>query len=176
MHWKRAILSIGTFLLLGCDDERLSGSLDTVYPLEYESLRARLYSSSLSLEYVRSDGSVPIRVTANRALLEAGAQEIDLVAEGDLTGRTSDEREIPRLSEGRLTMRSFGIEEDANIKASWSAQFQVSETDRLAVQGSFSAPLEVVPDPGPPPPVFGESSSGESTPEKPAPGDSTASE
>ena len=55
-------------LLGACGSENdLSGSLEQVYRLQFDQVRARLYSSEFAVEYVVSkSGAVPVRVTLDR--------------------------------------------------------------------------------------------------------------
>lgn len=138
--------------LFGCSEQQLTGSLATVYPLEFELLRARLYSSTLSLEYVQVDGAVPIRVSINRAAITPGGT-VDLLEDGDLTGRTSEGRDIPRFDGGDVRFDVFDVVPGAVASGDFRATFVVTETDTLALRGQFSAEIEGVADPGPPPPT-----------------------
>ncbi|MEM9068925.1 MAG: hypothetical protein AAGE52_10480 [Myxococcota bacterium] len=146
MRWLFAIA-----LLVGCANQEVKGSLSQVYPLGFDDVRIRLYSSSLSIEYVKNDGSVPIRVSVDRSALDSGGR-IDLLENGDITGRTSEDREIPRFSEGDIRVRGFRPEDGVSVEGSWDAEFPVNDTDTLGLSGKFSGSIEVVSDPGPPPP------------------------
>ena len=115
-------------------------------------MRARLYATSLSIEYVQRDGAVPVRVTIDRAVVAAGGG-IDLFESGDITGRASEGREIPRFNEGDIRFDDFELVAGATASGDFRATFEVTETDTLALAGRFSAPLETVDDPGPPPPT-----------------------
>lgn len=151
MMRRRVLWAFAALALSSCSDVQVGGSLGEVYPLGFDSVRIRLYSSSLSVEYVRTDGAVPIRVTADRAAIEAGGT-IDLFAAGDVTGRTASGREIPRFNEGELKLDSFRVEDGARVEGSWSASFPVGDTDTLGADGRFSARLDIIEDPGPTPP------------------------
>ena len=156
---KRAPLLLLALLsaLPGCATAELDGSVGSVYPLGFRSVRARLYNSSLSIEYVRSDGSVPVRVTMDRDAVLATPDAIDLRASGDITGRLPNDQEIPRFTTGEASVTPLEIAGDgtvttARVRGSCGATFEVGPEEVLALEGSFDAPLEVVLDPGPPPP------------------------
>lgn len=153
-HMAMRVLALTLALggLVGCSEQQLTGSLGTVYPLRFESLRARLYPTSLSIEFVQLDGAVPVRVTVDRSATAAPGA-IDLLASGDVTGRTSEGREIPRFSEGDIRFDPLDFMAGQTVSGDFRATFIVTETDTLALAGRFSAPLEVVVEPGPPPPV-----------------------
>ncbi|MEO0321601.1 MAG: hypothetical protein AAF447_01455 [Myxococcota bacterium] len=156
---SRAALAMLALLsaLPGCASDELDGSLGSVYPLGFRSVRARLYSSSLSIEYVRGDGSVPVRVTMDRAAVLATPEAIDLRESGDITGRLATDQEIPRFTTGDaavtpLEVNGAGEVTSARVRGSFGATFEVGPEEVLALDGSFDAPLEIVPDPGPAPP------------------------
>jgi hypothetical protein len=141
-------------LVAGCADEGgLSGSLGDVYRLDYDVVRARLYSSELSVEYVTASGSVPVRVTLRVRDVELEGREYDLVAHGDVTGRNADGSEIPRFTEGVFELDEFAPETGATVAGSFDASF-ASGRDTLSLSGSFDTSLEVVdwpPQPAPAP-------------------------
>ncbi|MEM1414335.1 MAG: hypothetical protein AAGH15_05525 [Myxococcota bacterium] len=142
----------------GCADDTLDGSLGAVYPLGFSDVRARLYSSSLSIEYVRGDGSVPVRLTLDREFALANPRDIDLRMHGDLTGRLANDQEIPRFTEGEATISPIELDPvtgellTPRVTGSFGARFQVNPDEVLALDGSFDAAIELVDDPGPPPP------------------------
>jgi hypothetical protein len=142
------------FLLAGCTtDNTLSGSLSDFYHLQFDSVRARLYSSELSIEYVsRATGAVPVRVTLRvREKEPVAGKSFDLEKYGDVTGRLPDGTEIPRFTGGELVLDEYEPELDAPIKGSFDATFRAAR-DTLSLSGTFEAELEPVPDPGPEPP------------------------
>ena len=153
-----AALLIALAASTGCADAALEGSLGTIYPIEFDSLRLRLYSSSVSVEYVKIDGSVPIRVTTDRetAMNASPGMAVDLLQHGDVTGRTSDDREIPRFSEGSIVFEELSDEMGGLVRGSFTAKFPAGETDVLGLKGLFDGALELVTDPGPPPPATDE--------------------
>ncbi|MFO0746695.1 MAG: hypothetical protein U1F43_13640, partial [Myxococcota bacterium] len=72
-----------------CADQvdALDGSVSEFYPLAFSAVRARLYSSELSIEFVTASGEAVVRVTVRRAEHEPkGAESIDLGTYGDVTG------------------------------------------------------------------------------------------
>jgi len=133
--------------LAACGDgEDLSGSIDQVYSLDYQTVRARLYSSELAIEYVDARGAVPVRVTLRRAAEEPSAGgDYDLQASGDLTGRHADGSELPRFDTGALHLDDYDASGDAFVSGSFEANFR-SERDTLSIAGRFAAELEIVED------------------------------
>jgi hypothetical protein len=135
----------------GCtEDNSLSGSLGDFYRLEFDVVRARLYSSELSIEYVsRGTGAVPVRVTLRTDEQEPRAGETyDLGEHGDVTGRLPDGMEMLPVVDGELTLDEFGPELDDRVRGSFEAKLR-AERDTLSLTGTFDTELEPVPDPGP---------------------------
>jgi len=141
----RSTLPLLILLLCACDDKGgdLSGSLSNVYDLSFESVRARLYPSDLSIEFVNGQGEVVVRVTGRRAAREPSAGvKVDLVTEGDVTG-TSGGVEIPRITRGTLTLTAFMAEQNARVEGRFDGVFAAGSTE-LSLTGNFSTRLEIV--------------------------------
>ena len=129
----------------GCaSGDELSGSLSDVYRLEHDAVRARLYSSELSIEYFRSDGSVPVRVTLRRDDKEPKANSsFDLKKHGHVGGQLRDGTEVPRLLSGKLRLDEFEAEEGGAVVGSFEATFE-GDRDTLGLSGSFDTALAVI--------------------------------
>jgi hypothetical protein len=148
-----SVLLMALFLATaaGCTEENsLSGSLGDFYRLQFDLVRARLYSSELSIEYVsKSTGAVPVRVTLRVDEQEPRAgKTYDLGEHGDISGRLTDGMEMLPLVGGELTLEQFEPELDARVKGSFEARLR-AERDTLSLSGTFDTELEPVPDPGP---------------------------
>ncbi len=144
--WVAAALLWAT--AAGCtEDNSLSGSLGDFYRLQFDLVRARLYSSELSIEYVsKSTGAVPVRVTLRVDEVELEADRTyDLDEHGDISGRLPDGMEMLPLVEGELTLEQFAPELDARVKGSFEAKLR-AERDTLSLSGTFDTELEPVAD------------------------------
>lgn len=131
--------------LPACDlNAELSGSLSDVYRLDHEHVRARLYESELSIEYVRNDGSVPVRVTCGRRVGKPlGKGDFDIGSRGAVTGQLSDGTTIPKFLDGNLKLDEFQARDGAPISGSFDARFDGGR-DTLSLSGSFDTELEVI--------------------------------
>ncbi len=146
----RQMLLAGLFafgaLAAGCDqaNNTLHGSLSEVYNLHFESVRARLYTSELSIEYIDTHSAVPVRLTLDLSVVEPAAdQSYDLMEVGDITGRMPNDTEIPRFTEGELDLDQYLAEPDADVTGSFTAKF-LTGRDTLTLSGDFETTLEVV--------------------------------
>jgi len=134
-------------------DNSLSGSLEDVYLLQFDVVRARLYSSELAIEYVVSKSeAVPVRVTLNRELLRedgktlAAGESYSLTQYGNITGRQADGTELFGFSKGKLQLAAFEAKQDAEIRGRFDAKFRAGD-DVFSLSGDFAAELEQVPEP-----------------------------
>jgi hypothetical protein len=141
-------------LLWSCtEDNDLSGSLEEVYQLQFDLVRARLYSSEFAVEYLLTKGGVvPVRLTLDRKSLRKADKKLesgesyDLERYGDITGRQVDGTELFRFSSGTLHLDAFEPEQDAEVQGSFDAKFRVGD-DSFTLTGSFLTELELVPEP-----------------------------
>ena len=141
-----AVLVLAT--AAGCsEDNSLSGSLGDFYRLQFDLVRARLYSSELSIEYVStSTGAVPVRVTLRRDEVELAADKTyDLDAHGDISGRLPDGMDMLPLVKGELTLEKYKDRLDARVQGSFEAKLR-AERDTLSLSGTFDTELEPVAD------------------------------
>ena len=140
------ILCVLAVTAVGCSstDNTLAGSLSEVYNLTFEGVRARLYTSELSIEYVDRYAAVPVRVTLRLAEVEPAADHTyDLAEVGDISGRLPSDTEIPRFTDGTLALGDYLAEPDADVSGSFDAKFATGR-DTLSLSGSFQTTLEVV--------------------------------
>jgi len=131
--------------LFSCSDDEaaLKGSLGDFYDISYSTVRARLYSSELSIEYVQEDLQVPVRVSLRKlstGVLAPGAY--DLTALGTISGRSRD-NDIPRMVSGKLVLDEFEPVNGSRIVGKFDAKFATGN-DEASLVGEFSTILEVV--------------------------------
>jgi hypothetical protein len=155
---KRGLKSSGFAIvfavLAACaSDNELSGSLDQVYRLQFDLVRARMYSSALSIEYVAvKSGVVRVRLTIDLKTLREenkklkSGESYNLAKYGDITGRQADGTEIFRFTSGKLTLDEFDKRQDAEIRGSFDAKFRAGD-DVFALSGNFFSELDLVPEP-----------------------------
>lgn len=130
----------------GCavDEGELSGSLGEFYNLRCDQVRARLYDSELSIEYI--DGAtneVSVRVTLRRGDRDpSGPDTVDLLLAGDVTG-SSKGTLIPRFSEGTLRLNTYSPTAGAQVVGDFDVIFDVG-TSEVALRGDFDTTLELV--------------------------------
>ena len=139
------LLMCAAMLLMSCGAQRggkLNGSLLDFYDVEYSTVRARLYSSELAIEYVREDGEVPVRVTVLRDVDLAAGESIEIPARGNITGRVGD-TDMPELSDGSVLLDEFEIVEGSQVVGNFSASFSLG-MDTASLSGEFDIPLEIV--------------------------------
>ena len=131
----------------GCKDDEdnfIDGSLVKNYNISYDGVRARLYSSSLSVEYMTDDNAA-LRVTLNAdgLILDEG-KTYDLLKYGSVT-RFSNFGALPELQSGELTLTEFSTEDGAPAAGKFHAVFVTDEGVTLNLRGAFAVDLEVVP-------------------------------
>ncbi|MFB6263786.1 MAG: hypothetical protein ABEL76_09210 [Bradymonadaceae bacterium] len=114
-----------------------------MYDLSFDHTRARLYDSALSIEYVRTNGAVPVRVVVRRPRdgeLTTGAY--DLVERGDVVGE-SGSTELPPLKSGRAVLNSFDPREGARVAGRIEARLKARESV-VGLRGHFETSLRVI--------------------------------
>lgn len=144
-RWLASACLLSLILLTSCTGVRgadISGSLQSFYEIEYSTIRARLYQSELAIEYVKEDGTVPVRVTIQRDQTLAPGAEYDLQTQGAITGRSKD-TDMPPLNNGAVTLRDFDVAPGSRIRGDFDASFQVGDAS-AGLSGSFDTTLEVV--------------------------------
>lgn len=120
----------------------LTGSLLDFYDAEYSTVRARLYSSELAIEYVREDGEVPLRVTILRDANLISGKTFELPGQGNMTGRVGD-TDLPELSAAKVTLDTFEIVDGTRVVGTFSSSFRLG-MDTASLSGEFDTELEVV--------------------------------
>lgn len=144
--WLAALLlaacaGIGT----GCqeDENALSGSVDEVYDLSYQTVRARQYDSEFAIEYTREDGQIPVRVIVERDADEPISEgAIDLAERGTVVGRVGP-RTLPEFRSGTLNLETYRSAQGAPVEGSFDATLR-SEDATYSLSGVFSTHLDIV--------------------------------
>lgn len=144
---KSLLRATGVALLLamtscGVETSTLTGSLERFYKLGYTQVRARLYASELSIEYVNENGEVPVRITVLRSPRLARERVFTLPEEGRVNGRVRD-TDLPEMNDGTVTLTTFTIEPGAVVTGEFGANFQVGK-DTAALAGTFETTLEII--------------------------------
>lgn len=118
----------------------LHGSLSDFYDLDHERVRARLYDDTLSIEYVRTDSQVPVRLTLTGP--KPGTH--DLLDRGDATGRVGHQV-LPGLMAGQIVLSAFEATSQERVAGSFDARFEVGDKT-ASLRGEFDTELEIVGD------------------------------
>ncbi|MEO1267482.1 MAG: hypothetical protein AAFX99_05245 [Myxococcota bacterium] len=140
-----ALLSLGS--AVACTEgNTLEGSLGNFYDTEYDSVRARLYPTEVTIEYARDNGQVPVRVTLRYQDVPPPTGRYDLLSLGDVTGRSGD-NDMPPLVSGFVEFDSLGTTEGSEVVGSFEATFQTGD-DTSGLRGTFDTTLEVIPEVG----------------------------
>ena len=122
----------------------LSGSLSDIDRLDHDEVRARLYTSELSIEYAKDDGSVPVRVTLRLDEVDLSADSsYDLIVHGAITGQLRDGTQIPPMVDGTLEIVDFSPNDGSDISGSFDARFD-GVRDVLSLSGDFDTKLSVI--------------------------------
>ncbi|MCB9729700.1 MAG: hypothetical protein H6744_05350 [Deltaproteobacteria bacterium] len=132
-----------------CDSgaNTLGGSLSTFHDLGFATVRARLYSSELAMEYVRENQEVALRVSLRRSAVEPESGLVaDLATQGDVTGSTQ-RTPLPPLTAGTLRLARFEAREGASVRGHFDARFEAGLTE-VGLHGDFDMPLTIVHSPG----------------------------
>lgn len=141
-----ALALAGALLATACANtpNSLNGSLSDVYDIHFESVRARIYSSELAIEYVDVTGAVPVRVTLRLVdTVPAAGTSYDLAEVGDVTGRSDDDVEIPRFNTGKLDLDAYERTSGALVSGSFRSKYSTGR-DSLSLNGDFDTTLEIV--------------------------------
>lgn len=142
----------GCATLVSCQDETgnwLDGSLADSYDLRFTSVRARLYPSELSIEYVadaEDEGEkVALRVTLNvvQAPPEVGVV-YDLFADGNVGRGEGYGSGLPDLDSGTLELEEFVADPGNPCVGEFEAVFNTADDSQYTLRGGFEAELEIV--------------------------------
>ena len=137
--------------LLGCDPETgnwLDGSLSDSYDLRFDHVRARLYESELSVEYVvdaEEGEKVALRITLDvrQSMPEVGVT-YDLFTDGDVGRGEGFGSSLPDLESGTVEFEEFVADPGNPISGSFEAVFVTVDDSKYSLRGGFESELEVV--------------------------------
>ncbi len=148
--WLTAIIIL-CVVFGGCEDtgdNYLEGSMTKSFDMDFDSTRARLYESELSIEYVADSDEgekIAFRVTINsgEVVLESGTA-YNMVTDGSVSRGQGYGSALPELESGTLYLDSFSEEDGSNVSGTFNARFIASDQTIKTLRGGFSASLEVV--------------------------------
>ena len=161
MKWRKASLvrkTLGLLVLLGCwatllgcdpqSGNWLDGSLTDSYDLRFDHVRARLYQSELSVEYVvdaEEGEKVALRVTLDvrDATPEVGVT-YDLFADGDVGRGEGFGSSLPDLESGTVEFEEFVADPGNPISGTFEAVFITADESQYTLRGGFESEIEVV--------------------------------
>ncbi len=138
------IFILWSLMAMSCDDKGdnfIDGSLVKNYNISYKDVQARLYSDSLSIEYVNKNKVAALRVTinTNRVKLAKG-KTYDLAKYGSVTRY---EGELPKLESGEFTLDEFNEKDGALVEGSFHAKFVSDNEGSQTLRGEFSVELKI---------------------------------
>lgn len=156
VQWIRLLAFGGIFFaaLCGCDEDEdnyLEGSMTDSYDFGFDSVRAVLYPSSVSIDYMKSkDGQTlfPCKVTINTppSEIKAGVDyPIDGLAASLVQGAGYGTLELPEISSGKIRLDAFSGQAGSTVSGSFEALFTGSKGNTLNLRGGFNAKLMVPP-------------------------------
>lgn len=136
-------------LTFGCEgegDNYLKGSIADSFDMKFEFVRARLYDSALSIEYVtKGETKTPIIVTVSTASgpITTG-KAYDLKTEGSVSRGEGYGSQLPEVEEGELTLSKYSGEDGSAVVGTFNAIFITAQQNRQTLRGGFDADLVVV--------------------------------
>jgi hypothetical protein len=149
----RLLALVGCLVLaaaIACDetgDNYLEGSLTDSYSLGFDSVRIRLYTSELSIEYIADSSQgekVALRITLEGAESLVAGTQYDLKTQGSITQGEGFGSPLPELQSGDLKFSKYSLEDGSSIKGKFNALFLTDNGQTLTLRGGFADKLEVV--------------------------------
>ena len=143
------LILTASFPLLSCDEDNdnfLRGSVKDTNNISFKGVRARLYTSELSIEYYtdKKEGEVALRVALDvNAGLKAG-KTYDLMKHGTVS-RDEGFGGLPEMISGELTLDKYGSKVGSTVEGSFTAKFVTTSGSEQALRGGFSSELEIPP-------------------------------
>lgn len=131
----------------GCSDEEnfLEGSLDSIYDVTFDTVRARQFiqSRQLLVEYERSGGQKPIVVTFRNpqgpGSFDYDAGEVDFSCAGVTA-------QLPEVTSATAELELFSPEViGSEVEGAIHAMFTSESGSAFSLEGAFKTTLEVVP-------------------------------
>lgn len=144
-------LALGLVGACGPGPSRLDGSLGQVYDIRFDQTRVRLYEGQLSIEYVRRNGAVPVRVGVHLDPESRGRGGVFTIGEdAELSGSQPDGASVPTAQDGEVRLDAFEPRHGARVSGSFRSRI-IAGGREYTLHGDFNAPLDDVswPDGGP---------------------------
>jgi hypothetical protein len=142
------LVGLGLALLSGCGGgpcglplNKLRGSVDELYDVEVDSVRARLASDgeTMTVDYKHGNDSVA-KVVAGVKGFSKGAS-IPLV-DGDVFRVTSPDTQFPRqIARGQVTIESE-LSVGSTVQGCFNVLFQLEDGSQRTLEGAFETTLE----------------------------------
>jgi len=138
-------VAITAFAACGEDTESdtLTGSVSRIYPLSFDSVRARVTSTQFAIQYVKG-GQVPVQVVIE--LMHhpiEGPATFDLAFGGTVVG-SRDGNSLPDFIDGQLILKKVALSQGATISGEFNANVGTDSGNNYAVHGTFDTTLEVI--------------------------------
>lgn len=124
------------------ESNTLSGSLTDFYDVSFDKVRARLYPSELAIEYARTNGEVPVRITLDVGESPLRPGTFTLPAAGDVSGR-SGTTDIPNITTATVDLDEFSVLQGSAVVGSFDASFRTGD-DITSLTGDFDTTLEII--------------------------------
>ncbi len=144
-RWWSALLVVMATALMGCEAEEveeaaLHGSVSRIYPLDYDTIRARLFTDELAIQYVSGREVIISAVARIDEMPLEGPGTVDLALHGEVVGNRGNVILPPFLS-GTLQLDAYAPTEGAPIRGYFDAVIEGDDRD-YAVHGDFDVLLE----------------------------------
>ena len=118
----------------------LHGSVSRIYPLQYDSVRARLFTSELAIQYVSGREVIISAVARLDDMPVEGPTTIDLGQHGEVVGNRGNVILPPFLS-GTLVLDAYAPREGSAVTGYFDAVIDGDDRN-YAVHGDFDVLLE----------------------------------
>lgn len=144
-----AVLSmLFSIAVSGCDAETeaantLRGSVKRIYPLDFDTVRARLSDSELAIQYVVEGGEVPVQlyIDLESNPLAAGTT-IELPGGGGIIG-ARNRTTLPTVVSATIQLDAFSAETGGRISGTFDAVLKAQQS-QFTLVGTFDAEVEDV--------------------------------
>ena len=132
-------------LIWSCGDtaevNTLEGSVNRLYDLAFDTVRARKTATELAVQYV-SGRSVPVQVVVDLAASElTGPGQYDLTGQSTVVGSVN-RQELPAFVNGSVTFSALGLTNGSAVAGHFEANVE-TDTATYAVRGTFETTLEL---------------------------------
>ena len=144
-RWGGALALIIASCLWSCTTEEteeaaLHGSVSRIYPLQYDTVRARLFTSELAIQYVSGREVIISAVARIDEMPIEGPTTVDLGSYGEVVGNRGHVI-LPPFVSGTLHLDAYAPREGAPVTGYFDAVIEGDDRD-YAVHGDFDVLLE----------------------------------